>query len=373
MIYFDNAATTRYKPVEVYKAFEYYMREIGVSPGRGSYSLGIRASRLLYQTRKKTGSYFGLKQPENVVFTKNSTEAINLFFNGFLKKGDHVVITCYEHNAVLRTLQKLKDDKKIEYSVIRREDLAREPWEIFDKYCKADTRVFASTLSSNLTGRIIFREDIFRFMQNKGITTFMDASQGAGKLRIEMERQGVGYLAFTGHKDLMAFPGVGGLCCSHKDSIKPLIQGGTGLSGDTYTNPDIFPEGLEAGTLNMSAIWSLNSAIGYVEKHEAMLKEKDRLLREYLINELSVIKNIEIYDQDYPGVGVVSFNINGYSSAEIVGKLDQNGICVRGGIHCAILTHEALNTASKGAVRVSFSGQNTREEIGELVRILKRM
>ena len=84
MIYFDNAATTRYKPVEVYKAFEYYMREIGVSPGRGSYSLGIRASRLLYQTRKKTGSYFGLKQPENVVFTKNSTEAINLFFNGFL-------------------------------------------------------------------------------------------------------------------------------------------------------------------------------------------------------------------------------------------------------------------------------------------------
>lgn len=110
MIYFDNAATSRVKPESVYEAFTYYVREVGTSPGRGSYSLGVQASRMLYQSRKAVSSFLGSNSTTNVVFTKNSTEAINLFFKGFLKQGDHVIISSFEHNAVLRPLHKLKQE-----------------------------------------------------------------------------------------------------------------------------------------------------------------------------------------------------------------------------------------------------------------------
>ena len=131
MIYFDNAATTRYKPKEVLDAYNFYLCEVGVSPGRGSYSLGIQASRMLYQSRSAVATFFGLDEP-NTVFTKNSTEAINLFFNGFLKNGDHVVISPYEHNAVLRPLENLRRNGVIDYSVISRDDLLLNPKQIIE-------------------------------------------------------------------------------------------------------------------------------------------------------------------------------------------------------------------------------------------------
>lgn len=189
MIYFDNAATTKYKPEAVYKAVDFYLREIGVSPGRGSYGIGIEASRMLYKSRCAVGKYFGMSRNDRVVFTKNSTEAINLFFNGFLKKGDHVIISCYEHNAVLRPLQRLKEQGIIDYSIIQRDDLNLSAGELFDKYVTDKTKLLAMTLASNLTGRIIFREDIYDYFHGKGITTFVDSSQGAGKIKLSMKNQ----------------------------------------------------------------------------------------------------------------------------------------------------------------------------------------
>lgn len=369
MIYFDNAATTKYKPEEVYKAFEYYVRKVGVSPGRGSYQLGIEASRMLFKTRKHVAEYFGL-QSTNVVFTKNSTESINLFFDGFLKKGDHVIITCYEHNAVLRPLHRLKEDGIIDYSIISRDDLERTPEEIYHKYANCNTVLFATTLASNLTGRIIFSSELMRFMKNKGLTTFVDSSQGAGKIKLSMEEQGIDYVAFTGHKDLMALPGVGGLCCIQKPNWKPLIQGGTGVLGDSYVNPDVFPEGYEAGTLNMPAIWSLNSAIEYCKaNHESMI-QKETLLKDYLITKLQRLDNVIIYDEKFERIDTVGFNVKNFKSNVIVEILDKYEICTRGGIHCAILAHEALGTKELGLVRVSLSSFNKIEEIDELIKIL---
>lgn len=292
MIYLDNAATTKYKPEEVYKAFEYYIREIGVSPGRGSYQLGIEASRMLYKTRKSVAKYFDLKNA-NVVFTKNSTEAINLFINGFLNKGDHVLITCYEHNAVLRPIHLLKEKGIIEYSVIEREDLTMTCEEICQKYVRDNTTLFISTLASNLTGRLILRRDLIRYMKEQGISTFVDSSQGAAKFRISMEQDFVDYLAFTGHKDLLALPGVGGLLCKNSPEWQPLIQGGTGVYGHSYVNPDIFPDAYEAGTLNMPAIWSLNASLEWLDtnNNEYILKEKE--LTKYLMSELATLNNVD--------------------------------------------------------------------------------
>ena len=251
MVYLDNAATTKYKPEEVYKAFEYYVREIGVSPGRGSYQLGIEASRMLYKTRRVVAKYFGIDEP-NVIFTKNSTEAINMLFNGLLENGDHVIISCYEHNAVLRPLHTLKEKGIIDYSIISREDLLLPPEEVYKKYVKTNTVLFATTLASNLTGRIIYNPSLIRYMKVNGISTFVDSSQGAGKIHLSMSDEEIDYIAFTGHKDLLGLPGVGGLVCRQKPIWKPLIQGGTGVLGDSYVNPNVFPEAYEAGTLNIS-------------------------------------------------------------------------------------------------------------------------
>jgi len=371
MIYLDNAATTREKPEIVKQSFMNYINDIGASPGRGSYSLGITASRMLFESRKTIGDYFGLERRSNVIFTKNSTEAINLFFNGFLNNGDHVVITCYEHNAVLRPLHSLKDKGVIDYSIISRADLELPVDKIWSKYFRPNTKVFATTLASNLTGRIVFRKDLLEFCKNKGVNTFVDSSQGAGKLDISMNKMHIDYLAFTSHKDLLGLPGSGGLCCTEYESLRPLIQGGTGVHGEDYKNPKIFPEGYEAGTLNMPSIWALKNAIDYINENKNYIRRKEKELTEYLMDQLLQLNNIVIYDVSYERVGTIAFNVYGYSSNEVVRKLDSGGICVRGGIHCAILAHESLQTVKIGAVRASINYSNSYDDIDQFIECLR--
>lgn len=371
MIYFDNAATTKYKPDEVIEALNYYLREVGVSPGRGSYSLGIEASRMLYKSRTAVGKYLGMSSPEKVVFTKNSTEAINLLFNGLLKKGDHVIISCYEHNAVLRPLHDLKQKGIIEYSVISRGDLELCAEDLFAKYAKNNTRMLALTLASNLTGRIVYKEEWMRYFHSKGIVTFIDSSQGAGKMTISMKDACVDFLAFTGHKDLYGVPGIGGLCCESREHFMPLIQGGTGIHGENFVNPDIFPEGYEAGTLNMPAIWALKAGIEYVESHGDEIRTTEKELMTYLLKGLSEIDGLQVYDVDEKRVSTCCFTLDDLSSDKTISLLDSKGICARGGIHCTILAHEAIGTVETGAVRISLNYKNTKAEIDQLLDTLR--
>lgn len=373
MVYFDNAATTKNKPQEVYNAAFEYMKEIGVSPGRGSYQLGIEASRRLYHTRCQVGRFFGLTESDRVIFTKNSTEAINLLFNGLLQNGEHVIISCFEHNAVLRPLETLKRIGKIDYSIVELDDLALSPKAIYNKYATKKTRLISYTLASNLTGRIVFREDVFKFFKENNINTFVDASQGGGKITLSMKKQGIDYLAFTGHKDLLALPGVGGLCCEAQEIPKPLLQGGTGIHGEEYVNPDIFPEGYEAGTLNMPAIYSLKISLDYIERKRISINKQEKELVALLIRELDKIGSVTIYDHDIDRVSTFCFNVDGIPSDQVVAFLDQKGICVRGGIHCAILAHEAINTVQTGAVRISVNYQNTVEEAQLFIEAIREL
>lgn len=373
MIYFDNAATTKNKPQEVYDAAFEYMKNVGVSPGRGSYQLGIEASRRLYRARCSVGRFFGLSEPDRVIFTKNSTEAINLLLDGLLQDGDHVIISCFEHNAVLRPLEALKRIGRIDYSVVGLEDLALSPEAMFSKYATNKTRLICYTLASNLTGRIVFREDVFQFFKSKGVGTFVDASQGGGKVYLSMKKQGIDYLAFTGHKDLLALPGVGGLCCESRELPKPLIQGGTGIHGEEYMNPDVFPEGYEAGTLNMPAIYSLKASLDFIERERTYISKIEKELIALLLRELDKFDAITIYDCGVDRVSTFCFNINGITSDQVVAFLDRKGICVRGGIHCAILAHEAINTVKTGAIRVSLNYQNTSEDVYEFIEAIKEL
>lgn len=372
MIYFDNAATTRYKPEAVYDAFNYYVREIGTSPGRGSYSMAIQASRMLYQVRKTVAQYFGASDPSNVSFTKNSTEAINLFFRGYLQKGDHVLISPYEHNAVLRPLHMMKSEGLIDYTVIP-ENAVYTPEKYLSQYVRANTKIVATTLASNLTGQLVFNKELATTVHNLGICMFVDASQGAGKQRINIANDGIDMLAFTGHKDLMALPGVGGLVCKSRVALKPLIQGGTGIHGESYVNPDVYPDSYEAGTLNMPAIWALKAALEYLHNNFEEISNQENRLMEHLLCELMVLSNIHVYNMDRPRVSTLCFNIHGVSSSDVVKILDKASICVRGGIHCAILAHETIGTVETGAVRVSLNYLNTLDEIDRFISIIKEI
>ncbi len=369
MIYFDNAATSRKKPQEVLDAFNYYVTTIGTSPGRGSYSLGIQASRMLYQSRKAVTDFFGSKMAENVVFTKNSTEAINFFFNGFLKQGDHVVISPYEHNAVLRPLHVLKEKGIIDYTVLP-EEAIYDAENNLDKYLLDNTALVAVTLASNLTGQIVFNSAISKIANRRKIKMFVDASQGAGKKIINMQRDGIDVLAFTGHKDLLALPGVGGICSLEELNIKPLIQGGTGIHGDEYHNPGAYPDAYEAGTLNMPAIWSLKTAIDYIDNNFESIKTLEDQLMNYLVGKLNSLKDVLVYNIEKQRVPTICFNVKNIPSSDVVAYLDKYEFCVRGGIHCAILAHKQIGTVETGAVRVSINAFNTTDEIDEFINVL---
>ena len=369
MIYFDNAATSRIKPDAVYDAFNFYVRNIGTSPGRGSYSLAIEASRMLYRARKEVATFFGIDDPGNVVFTKNSTEAINLFFYGYLKQGDHVLISPYEHNAVLRPLHLLKSKGIIDYTVLP-EEAVYSPELHLKAFIKENTRLLAVTLASNLTGQIIYNKSLSRIAKEEKIKVFVDASQGAGKMLVNMKDDQIDVLAFTGHKDLFALPGVGGIVGLSQLKIAPLIQGGTGIHGDSYVNPDAFPDSYEAGTLNMPAIWSLKTSLEYIRTHIQENNKKESVLLERLLVEMKALGNVILYNENYYRVPTICFNIKGMASNDVVSYLDKNGICVRGGIHCAILAHETLGTFKTGAVRVSLSAFNTEQEIDTFIRVI---
>lgn len=372
MIYFDNAATTRTKPDCVLDAFLQYVKEVGASPGRGSYKLGIEASRMLYQSRKTAARFFGIAEPSNVVFTKNSTEAINLFFCGYLKKGDHVLISPLEHNAVLRPLHALKEKGVIDYTVLP-EAVFYEEMERIDSYIRPNTRLAAFTLASNLTGQLVFSRELADRLKRKGVEVFVDASQGGGKIVLNMEQDGIDYLAFTGHKDLLGLPGTGGLCSSHELKIEPLIQGGTGIRGDSYVNPDIYPEAYESGTLNMPAIWALKTAMDYVSENREKIAETEKELLEYLLGSLASIPKVTVYRPERERVSTLCFNVEGIKSNEVVERLSRADICVRGGIHCAILAHKAIGTEKIGAVRISLNASNTRDEIDHFIEVMEEI
>ena len=370
MIYFDNAATTKYKPEQVYEAFNYYVREVGVSPGRGSYSLAIQASRMLFQARKTVANFFGVNAPSNVAFTKNSTEAINLFLRGYLKQGDHVLISPYEHNAVLRPLHTLMEEGRIEYTVLP-EEVIYNPAELLSTYVQSSTKLLVCTLSSNLTGQIVFSKELSAEAHRLGLFVFLDSSQGAGKIRINMSADGIDALAFTGHKDLMALPGVGGLVSLDQLIITPLVQGGTGIHGESYTNPQAYPDSYESGTLNMPAIWALKSAVEYVEDHFEDISKKESHLMAALTSRLSALSNVTVYHTDSARVSTLCFNVKNTPSSTVVKILDEASICVRGGIHCAILAHQTLGTVESGAIRVSLNHLNTEEEIDQFIEAIK--
>lgn len=375
MIYFDNAATTLHKPPEVIEAVVHAMTTSG-NASRGTHTGSLAASRTVYETRKKIADFFHCSRADHVIFTSNSTEALNIAICGTLGKGDHIISTDLEHNSVLRPLYHL-EEQGASLTFLSANKKGCIDYDDFKRSIKPNTKAIVCTHASNLTGNVLDIERIGHIAKAHNLLFIVDASQSAGCIEINMETMNIDILCFTGHKGLLGPQGTGGLCIHESVEIRPFKRGGSGIHSYEKGQPQAYPARLEAGTLNSHGIAGLCAAINYINTITIpVIAKKEQELLWHFYKGICNIPEIHIYgDFDTKErAAILSLNIEGYDSGTVSDLLSQEyDIATRPGAHCAPRMHQALGTTETGAVRFSFSSFNTMEEVETAIRALKEL
>ena len=375
MIYLDNAATTLHKPPQVMDAVVRAMTAMG-NAARGAHGGALEAARTVYNTRVKLARLFGCPRPDHVIFTANSTEALNIAISGLIRPGDHVITTDCEHNSVLRPLYRLEEGGAA-LDVVPADRLGRVAYEDLEALLRPDTRAVVCTHASNLTGNVLDIARIGEMARRRGAILIVDASQTAGALPIDMEAMGIDVLCFTGHKGLMGPQGTGGLCVRPGVEIEPWKVGGSGVHSYDRRQPREYPTRLEAGTLNGHGIAGLSAALDFLQEVglEA-IEAKERALMDRFYQAVSAMDGVTVYG-DFSQArrsAIVALNIRDYDSAAVSDELSETyGIATRPGAHCAPRMHQALGTTDRGAVRFSFSWFNTQDEVDEAIQAVGQL
>lgn len=376
-IYLDNSATTYPKPDSVYKKVMEVMMDCGASASRGSYATAVQASRYLYETRRLLGELLGVKDISRISFTKNATESINIALKGILKKGDHVITTSLEHNAVYRTLNRLKELDIIEYDIVQANCDGAVNFNDFISRIKHNTKLFVCNHASNLIGSILPIREIGAIAKKYGIIMMVDSSQTAGLVDIDVARDNLDVVCFTGHKALYGPQGTGGIYLDKGIDIFPLLEGGTGGDSNLTLNPADYPDRLEAGTQNVPGIAGLGEGIKFINDiGQNEILQHDRELVGMLCDKVGNIEDVEMYTKKTgcERVGIFTFNIRNISSETIGYKLDKYfNIMVRTGLHCTPLAHKTIGTIDRGAVRVSVSYFNNKEQIVAFAEAIEKI
>lgn len=375
MIYFDNAATTLHKPHEVIEAVVHAMTTAG-NASRGTHTGSLAASRTVYETRKKIADFFHCSRADHVIFTSNSTEALNIAICGTLGKGDHIISTDLEHNSVLRPLYHL-EEQGASLTFLSANKKGCIDYDDFKRSIKPNTKAIVCTHASNLTGNVLDIERIGRIAKAHNLLFIVDSSQSAGCIEINMETMNIDILCFTGHKGLLGPQGTGGLCIHESVEIRPFKHGGSGIHSYEKGQPQAYPARLEAGTLNSHGIAGLCAAINYINTITIpVIAKKEQELLWHFYKGICNIPEIHIYgDFDTKErAAILSLNIEGYDSGTVSDLLSQEyDIATRPGAHCAPRMHQALGTTETGAVRFSFSSFNTMEEVETAIQALKEL
>ena len=375
MIYLDNAATTLRKPQPVIDAVVAAMTTLGNS-ARGTHDGSLSASRIIYGTREKLADFFGCPRPDHVVFTCNSTEALNMAICGLLNPGNHVISTDLEHNSVLRPLYRMEAERNVSLSFAPADRQGNLDYGDFARLIRPETRAIVCTYASNLTGNAVDIGRVGEIAHAHGLTFIVDASQTAGVLPIDMAAQHIDILCFTGHKSLMGPQGTGGLCLGEGVNLRPWKVGGTGVQTYSRSQPEQLPTLLEAGTLNGHGIAGLSAALDYIrEVGMDTIREKEEALMRRFYAGVSAVPGVTVYgDFTAPRTAVAALNIRDYDSGEVADALSQDyGIATRSGAHCAPRMHRALGTEYQGAVRFSFGWFNTEAEIDTAIQAVKEL
>lgn len=371
MIYLDTAATTARKPPEVARAVARAIGGFG-GVGRGAHAASLDAGLAVFRTREILARLFGVPNASRVAFCANATEALNVVIAGLVRPGDRAVTTAASHNSVLRPLFRKVDEEGCALEVVPVGPDGALDYDAFERALARGARLAAVTHASNLTGDVYDITRIAQMCRAHGVFLVVDAAQTAGVVPIDMGRDGVDIVAFTGHKSLYGPQGTGGLVVADDIEVPPLKEGGSGVHSFDRRHPKRMPESLEAGTLNAHGIAGLGAGAAFVEERGVeVLGSEVCALTERFECGVRAIPGVRVYGGggDAGRCGIVALNVGEMDSAAVADALNVDfGICTRAGAHCAPLMHEALGTAEQGAVRFSFSCFNTQDEVDQAVR-----
>lgn len=370
-IYMDNAATSWPKPPGVIEAMEHCIREAAANPGRGSHEMAVKASRVLFEGRKALAKLFRVRNPNDIVFTLNTTHALNLALLGWLKSGDHVITTMLEHNSVRRPLETLRRKLGIEVTYLKTSALGTIDLQELRDAIKPSTKLIAVTHSSNLLGTIHPVGEIGAIAKERGVKLLVDAAQSAGVLDLDVEAMGIDLLAFPGHKGLMGPQGTGGLYIHPDMELEPILSGGTGSSSESPEQPTMRPDRYEAGTPNTVGIAGLTEGVRFVlAETTERIRKREQALTAQLMEGLAAVPGVRLLGpgSEIERTAIVSFLIDGTDPSEAAFLLDREyGIAVRSGFHCTPLGHESAGTTDTGAVRASPGYFTTETEIVSVI------
>ena len=367
MVYLDNAATTFPKPLCVTDEITRCIKKYCGNPGRSSHELSIKSAEKIYEARVLLSKMFDSDE-ENVVFTLNTTYALNIAIKSLLKYSTHVLISDIEHNSVFRPIWKLANDKLCTFDIFSTNGTDEEIINNITKKLKNNTSLIVATHQSNVGVRTLPIEKIGELCKEHGIKFIVDGAQSAGIHEIKVKRMNIDALCIPAHKGLYGPQGVAAVIYGKTNLERSFVEGGTGINSLEAEMPDFLPEKFEAGTLPTPAIsgwceslkWIISLDVNKIKAHEQDLYS----LTSSLLRENKRVK--PYFMNDYLG-NTLLFNIENVPPSLVSELLNKKGICVRSGFHCSPLAHKALNTGNGGAVRVSFGIYNSRSDVYQLI------
>jgi len=379
MIYLDNAATSYSKPKEVGRAMLHFLEKVGASPGRSGHRLSIEAGRIIYQVRENLAVLFNIDDPLRIIFTLNVTEALNLALKGLLRPGDQVITSSMEHNSVMRPLREL-EKKGVEIKIISCSPQGiLNPVDI-ERAIKKNTKLIVLNHGSNVIGSILPITIVGEIAREHNILFLVDAAQTAGCYPLDIKKDNIDLLAFTGHKALFGPSGTGGLVIGERVDIKklnPLKVGGTGSQSESEEQPDFLPDIYESGTPNTVGLSGLNEGVLFILKEGVdKIRQHELSLSRRLITGLKEIPGVIFYGEEQveDRVAVISFNIKDQLPSEVGLRLDEEyDIMCRVGLHCAPAAHKTIGTFPIGTIRFSMSWFNTFEEVDQTIIAVKNI
>lgn len=366
-VYLDNGATSFPKAPGVAESMVDYIQNVGTNVNRGAYDLSYSAENTVFETRELICRLFNFNKTENVIFTKNITESMNVLIKGLLNDGDHVIVSSMEHNAVMRPLNSLKN--KIEYTRAKCNDQGELEINDFIDSIKPNTKAVIMTHASNVCGTILDLKRVGQICKENNLFFIIDAAQTAGFSDIDFIELNADAIGFTGHKSLLGPQGIGGFIVNERmeGQMTTFIEGGTGSLSDIEEQPSYMPDKFEAGTLNIPGIYGLNASLNYLLNTGIKnIREKELYLMNIFLKGLLDIEKIKIVGKKTidARTNVVSIDFIDNDNGMVAHELSKNyGIMTRSGMHCAPSAHKTLGTFPHGTVRFSLSHFTTLEEI----------
>ncbi|WP_330375355.1 aminotransferase class V-fold PLP-dependent enzyme [Inediibacterium massiliense] len=371
-VYLDHGATSFPKAPGVVEQMSHYLNHIGCNINRGAYGSSFEAENIVYETRELIGELFHFKRSENIVFTKNITESLNVLLKGMLSEKDHVIVSSMEHNAVMRPLHAMR----VEYTKVPCTSLGELNLKEIKKYIKSNTKAIIMLHASNVCGTILPLEEVGKICKENKLLFIVDTAQTAGFLDIDYEKLGADAIAFTGHKGLLGPQGIGGFLISDDmvNKVNSFIQGGTGSLSEYEEQPLYMPDKFEAGTMNIPGIYGFHAALEYIldYKIENIRKKEIELLDRFMegvgnMPHLQIVGKKDLKNR----TSVISLDVKDLDQGEVAYNLYKEfGIMIRCGLHCSPSAHQTLKTFPKGTMRFSFGHKNTKKEVDYAVESL---